>query len=433
MTAAGHPPVAVIGLGYVGLAQAVALAAAGRQVVGVDTNRELLVQLRQQHSPVDTVTDRALAEASPQLLLTDDMSAIDDCSELLVCVPTPLGPNGDPDLGQLLTAVKVLAERLQAGQLVVIESTVQPGTTQTLVQPLLESSGLRVGYGFSLACAPGRLNPGSGDTGPTAIPRVVGGVTRACTLRAQAFYQSIAPVVHTVSSPAAAEAAKMLENAYRLLNVAFAHEFAEYCARRGLDNDEVLDAAATKPFGFAPFNASAGVGGHCIPVDPVYLAADARQHGMVLRTLEAARDVADRVPGWVVAHAEQVLDNAGRTLAGARVAVLGLTYKPEVSDTRNSPAIPVLRLLDRAGARVSVHDPHVAELRAGSSCWSVHGDLQDVIQDADLVLILQPHRAYAAVPSTHPGPVLTAGHYPPLALPAPPQQGFVVDEVDIAS
>jgi len=386
--------VGVVGLGYAGLPQAVAFAEIGHPVVGVDVDPDVVARLTAGRSPVDTVADDAVQRVGCRLLPSTDAGGLRDCSVVLVCVPTPLGPTGLPDLDPLRAATTTVASGLTPGQLIVIESTVPPGVTDSVVKPILERSGLRTGVHFNLAFAPERVDPGNPQFNPTNTPKVVGGYTSICALRAEQFYRGILPAVHVTSGLREAEAAKMLENTYRQVNLALIHEFAAYCGVQGIDVAATIDAAATKPFGFQPFYPGAGVGGHCIPVDPMYLAHSAREAGVPLRLVELAQEINERRPHQVVDQCARLLVATGREVRGASVLVLGLTYKPDVADVRNTPAVPLVRALLDAGSVVTIHDPLVTELVVDGRRWPVVGDLEAAVRAADLVLLAQRHACY---------------------------------------
>ena len=386
--------VGVLGLGYAGLPEAIAFADAGHHVVGVDVRQELLRALRAGRSPLETVTDEQVSRLGARLVVSDEADVLAGCSAVLVCVPTPLDDDGLPDLDVLRVACGDVAAAITAGQLVVIESTVHPGVTESVVKPILEKSGLRAGIHFSLAFAPERVDPGNPVFSPTNTPRVVGGLTPVCARRAGDLYRSVVPMVHMVSGLRAAEAAKMLENTYRQVNLALVNEFAAYCAAADIDVVEVIDAAATKPFGFQPFYPGVGVGGHCIPVDPMYLAHAARELGMPLRIVELAQEINDERPARVADECAQILADSGKPVDGAQVLLLGVTYKPGVADVRNTPAVPLIRALTARGIQVRVHDPLVPEIVVDRTLYKVTADLAAAVRDADLVLLAQRHDVY---------------------------------------
>jgi UDP-N-acetyl-D-glucosamine dehydrogenase len=385
--------VGVVGLGYAGLPQAMAFAGAGHSVVGIDANPTVVTALRAGRSLVDTVSDSEVTGLQDALNFSTDAIELATCSAVIICVPTPVDDTGQPDLTALRAATHAIAAHLVPGQLIVVESTVHPGATDTVVRPILESSGLVAGLHFNLAFAPERIDPGNRKYGPANTPKVVGGFTPVCTLRAMDLYRGVTKV-HAVNGLREAEAAKILENTYRQVNLALVHEFAAYCETMGIDVIEAIEAAATKPFGFQPFFPGVGVGGHCIPVDPLYLAASARSHGVPMRLVEIAQEINDDRPLQVAESCRRRLAAAGVSIADATVLVLGLTYKPNVADIRNSPAVNLIRHLRKMGADVSVHDPLVSGIDVDGSTVSCVDDLASALREADLVLLAQPHNAY---------------------------------------
>ncbi|MHB8459957.1 MAG: nucleotide sugar dehydrogenase, partial [Candidatus Limnocylindrales bacterium] len=316
-----------------------------------------------------------------------------------VCVPTPLTQSKDPDLGPVLAAADLVASHLRAGQLVVLQSTTFPGTTGGPFRVALEGSGLVAGRDFDLAYAPERVNPGDPASARRDVPRLVGGSTPAATTRAADLLRTINSTVHELSSPDAAELAKLLENVFRNVNIALVNQLALLCERMGLDVWEVIDAAATKPFGFMPFRPGPGVGGHCIPVDPYYLAWRAREFDFVDRFVELAGDINLAMPRHVVDLVAEALNDRGRALRGARVGVLGVAFKPNVRDPRNSPAADIIAGLRARGAVVAYHDPHVAHFTASDGAELESVDLDAILADRDVVVVVTPHAAidWAAV------------------------------------
>jgi len=393
--------VAVIGLGYVGLPLAINFVEAGRQVVGIDALPTRVAELNAGSSPIDDVTDDRLQAALARGLeiCPPDQSDLKSADVVFVCVPTPVTPTKDPDLAPLITAAEFIAERLRKGQLIVLQSTTFPGTTTGPFQEVLERSGLTAGVDFDLAFAPERVNPGDPTSAAKNVPRLVGATTAKGTKRAAALLRTINDHVVELSSPDAAELAKLLENVFRNINIAFVNQLALLCERMGLDVWEVIDAAATKPFGFMKFMPGPGVGGHCIPVDPYYLAWRAREFDFVDRFIEIAGDINFAMPRHVVSLTAEALNDRSKALKGARVGVIGVAFKPNVQDARNSPAAEILALLDERGAKVDYHDPYVPSFTDGSGTVRDSVPLEKLVAASDVVVVVTPHRAidWAAV------------------------------------
>ncbi len=360
--------VAVVGLGYVGLPLALDLADAGHRVMGVDASAERLDQLRGGVSYIDDVDGARIAAAIDNGSFTPVTPETDwtDASVAFICVPTPVTASREPDLGPIRAAGAYVRRGLRQGDLVVLQSTTYPGTTMGPLRSLLEEDGLRAGADFGLAFSPERVSPGEGRPS-SSIPRLVGGIDEATTARAAAILRPISPSVTEMTSPDAAELAKLFENVFRNVNIALVNELALICERLGLDVWEVIRGASTKPFGFMPFFPGPGVGGHCIPVDPYYLASRAREVGFHERFIETAGDINSRMPEHVITLVMTALNSRGRALRGARILVLGVAFKPDVSDDRNSPAAPIIAGLQAAGAEVSYHDPRLPAFDPGAS------------------------------------------------------------------
>jgi UDP-N-acetyl-D-glucosamine dehydrogenase len=385
--------VGVIGLGYVGLPLALGLVEAGLSVVGVDANPRRVEELNAGHSPIDDVDDARLAAAlaSGLRVVGPDPDTLRASDVIVVCVPTPITRSKEPDLAPVISAAELVRSSLRAGQLVVLQSTTFPGATSGPFRAVLERSGLAAGRDFDLAFAPERASPGDPASSGRLVPRLVGGVTPASTARGKALFEHINARVVPLSSPDAAEMAKLLENVFRNINIAFVNQLALLCERMGLDVWEVIDAAATKPFGFMAFRPGPGVGGHCIPVDPYYLSWRAREFDFVERFIELAGDINLAMPRHVVELAAEALNERGRALKAARVGVVGVAFKPDVQDARNTPAADVVALLAERGADVRYHDPLVPELRdsAGAIYHSVQ--LQELLATSELVVVVTPH------------------------------------------
>jgi UDP-N-acetyl-D-glucosamine dehydrogenase len=380
--------IGIIGLGYVGLPLAVAFAQEGCDVVAVDVDARKIEAIAAGESYIEDVPSELLREVSERIHATTHYARLARTDAVLVCVPTPLTANREPDLGPLIDSTRALAEVLQAEQLVVLESTTYPGTTRERVAPLLEESGLTAGRDFHLAFSPERVDPGRTDFTLRNTPKVVGGLTEACAARAEAVYGLVCDNLVRVSSAEAAELTKLLENIFRSVNIALVNELAMLTDRMGIDIWEVVDAAATKPYGFMRFEPGPGMGGHCLPVDPFYLSWRAREFDMATEFIELSGKVNQQMPYHCVAKAQRVLNEAGRSVKGARVAVLGVSYKPGVGDIRESPALKIISLLKDLGADVRYHDPHVPALK-GHGLRSL--PLDETLADADLALIVTAH------------------------------------------
>lgn len=386
--------VGVIGLGYVGLPLALAFTEAGLKVTGVDANPRRIEELNAGHSPIDDIDDDRLRKGMIAGLtaVPAEPEALSGVDVMVVCVPTPITESKDPDLTPVLSSADLVRRALRPGQLVVLQSTTFPGTTNGPFREVLEKSGLVAGRDFDLAFAPERVNPGDPGSSGRLIPRLVGGVTPHSTARAKRLFENINSTVIPLSSPDAAEMAKLLENVFRNINIAFVNQLALLCERMGLDVWEVIDAAATKPFGFMAFRPGPGVGGHCIPVDPYYLAWRAREFDFVERFIELAGDINLAMPRHVVELAADALNERGRALKGSRVGVVGVAFKPDVQDARNTPAADVIALLAARGAAVSFHDPFVAELADAVGTVRHSVPLDELLSSSDLLVVLTPHR-----------------------------------------
>jgi UDP-N-acetyl-D-glucosamine dehydrogenase len=391
--------IGIVGLGYVGLPLAVAFAEAGNEVTGLDLDPSKVEALNAGRSYIEDVPEAALAPLGDRLRATGDYAELSACEAAIVCVPTPLTVSREPDLTYLLEAAESLAAVVRSGQLVVLESTTYPGTTREQLTPILERSGLTLGEDLFVAFSPERIDPGRTDYTIRTTPKLVGGMTPACTERARALYSLVCDEVVLVSNPEAAELSKLLENVFRSVNIAFVNELSQLCDRLGIDVWEVLDAAATKPFGFMRFDPGPGMGGHCLPVDPFYLGYRAREQGFYPEFIELAGKVNQAQPAYCVERIERFLNQASKSVKGSKILVLGAGYKAGSGDTRESPALTILRLLTALEADVSYHDPHVAELPE-LDLASV--DLDGALAAADLVAIVTAHPGidYANVVAT---------------------------------
>jgi UDP-N-acetyl-D-glucosamine dehydrogenase len=380
--------VAIVGLGYVGLPLAVAFAESGEKVIGFDLDRSKIEALGRGESYIEDVPSSALKDLGDLIEATGDGAALAGCEAVIICVPTPLTGSREPDLSYLEGAGAMLAGVLKPGQLVVLESTTYPGTTRDLLARTLEASGLNAGEDFHLAFSPERIDPGRTDYTVRTTPKLVGGLTPACTEAARELYERICDRVIPLSGPEAAELSKLLENIFRSVNIALVNELAQLCDRLGVDVWEVIDAAATKPFGFMRFEPGPGMGGHCLPVDPFYLAFKAREHDFYPEFIELAGKINQSQPLFCVNRVERLLNDNGKPVNGTRVLILGVSYKAGVGDVRESPAIKILRLLGELGAELSYHDPHVPELEdAGLKSTPI----DEALAGADLTVIVTAH------------------------------------------
>ena len=362
--AAREARVGVIGLGYVGLPLAVEFAKAGMKSLGFDLDAKKVEQINRGESYIGDVPGdevKAMVE-SGYLRATTDFAELADVDTVDICVPTPLRKTGDPDLSYVVSAVDEIATHLKMGQLVILESTTYPGTVEEVVRPKLEAGGLKAGRDFYLAFSPERVDPGNTEWKTRNIPKVVGGVDAASTEVAKLLYQQVVDTVVTVSDTTVAEMVKLLENTFRAVNIGLANELALMCRRLGVDVWEVIDAAKTKPFGYMPFYPGPGLGGHCIPIDPFYLSWKAKQNGFESRFIELAGHINAGMPRYVVERIGDALNSQARAINGSRVHLFGVAYKANVSDTRESPAIDILLLLEERGARLSYSDPYVPRL-----------------------------------------------------------------------
>jgi UDP-N-acetyl-D-glucosamine dehydrogenase len=386
----------VVGQGYVGLTVAAAAAAEGMVVHAVDVDADRVQALASGRNVVPGVADDLFAAgyASGRIHFGTDTSVVADSDIVLICVPTPV-IDYRPDLSFIESAGHAVAKHLREGQLVILESTTYPGTTEQVLKPLLETSGLKAGRDFLLAYSPERIDPGNVKYGLRNTPRVVGGLTRRSADAAALFYAQIVDEVTTLSSCRSAEMAKLLENTFRMVNIALVNELATLCGEQGIDVWEVIRAAATKPFGFMEFHPGPGVGGHCIPLDPTYLAWQShRDTGRRFRLVETAQDVNQQMPAYVATRVAETLNNHGRAVKGARILALGVTYKPDVGDVRESAAVEVLMRLVRKGAHVSFHDPFVETVEYSDMRLRAISLTDTALRLADCVLVLTPHTTY---------------------------------------
>lgn len=388
--------VAVIGQGYVGLPLAVEFARVGFQVTGVDLDRDKVAALNcgESYIPdVESATLRGLITTGRYRAVAE-MEALTESDVIIICVPTPLRKTKDPDISFVLSAAAEVKARLRAGQLLVLESTTYPGTTNELLLPMFEEGGLRVGQDFYLAFSPERIDPGNQHFRVRDIPKVVGGVTRDCSQMAALLYRQIVDRVSEVSSPTVAELAKLYENTFRSVNIALANEFALMCRYLDVNVWEVIEAAATKPFGFMPFSPGPGIGGHCIPIDPMYLSWKLRLNGYEARFIALADDINRSMPHYVITLLVDGLNTRGKCVKGARLLVLGVAYKRGVGDVRESPALEVISALQRKGAEVLYADPFVPSLHSEGLAIQRVELHEEIVRNCDAVIVLTDHREF---------------------------------------
>lgn len=401
----GLPPtfradVAIVGLGYVGLPLAMTFADGGCSVLGIDVDPDKIAQANAGTSWIEDVDNDQVAmhAAAGRFAASGDFADIARASAVVIAVPTPLNRNREPDLSLVEKATRSIAAHLQPGQLVVLESTTYPGTTRELLLPILSEGGRTVGEDFFLAYSPERVDPGNTTWTTRTTPKVMGGITPACTERVQDLYRPAIDTLHPVSTPEAAELSKLLENIFRSVNIALVNEMAMLCDRMDIDIWEVVGAAASKPFGFMPFTPGPGLGGHCIPIDPFYLAWKAREYDFSTEFIELAGKINSNMPYHCVRVVRNALDTHERAMRGSDLLLLGVSYKPNIGDYRESPAIKVLELLDRAGAKVRFHDPYVPVIESGHGVTAPEGDIATSVElttarvaAADAVVVLTDH------------------------------------------
>ncbi len=391
----GEARLGTLGLGYVGLPLSVEFAIGGLSVTGFDLAPDKVAAVNRGESYIKDVPSarvKALV-AEGRLRASTDFSLLAECDAVIICVPTPLGKTKDPDLTMVVDAAKAIAERLRPGQLVVLESTTYPGTTEELILPILSGKGLTVGESFFLAFSPERVDPGNARYNTRNTPKIIGGMTATCTRVARALYARAIDTVIPVSSTQAAEMVKLLENTFRSVNIGLVNEVALMCDRLGVDVWEVIEAAASKPFGFMPFYPGPGLGGHCIPIDPLYLSWKLKTLNYRARFIELAGEVNSGMPDYVCDVVAGALNEREKSVKGSRVLVLGVTYKRDVEDVRESPALDIIKILEGKGARVGYNDPYVPELQL-DHCSLRSQELLPSIRDADVVVIVTDHSAY---------------------------------------
>lgn len=389
----GQKKLGIVGQGYVGLPLAEAFAQAGVTVLGFDTNLAKVKRINRGESYISDVGSESLNSLVEQGLIeaTSDFDRLRECGAISICVPTPLSKSKEPDVSYIESAVRDIQQRLQPGQLIVLESTSYPGTTDELILPMLEESGLKVGEEFYLAFSPERTDPGNKRFGVKNTPKIIGGVTPECTERAVALYGVALDTVQAVSSTRAAEMVKLLENIYRAINIGFVNELAQMCKRLDVDVWEVIAAAATKPFGFMPFYPGPGLGGHCIPIDPIYLSWKMSRLNYKAQFIDLADTINAGMPDYVVGELMDQLNQSKLALNGSRILILGMAYKENIDDTRESPALDVASLLMAKGADVCYHDPHVPHCQVDGGQLDSEELTDELLEGVDQVVIITAH------------------------------------------
>jgi len=388
--------VAILGLGYVGLPLAVVFAEAGIKVPGIDPIQAKLDQINRGSSYVLDIPGEQVAKLvrSGYLTATSDYSVLKDIDAVSICVPTPLRKTGDPDLSFILAVSDSLKQYVHPGMVIVLESTTYPGTTREMILPRMEENGLKVGRDCFLAFSPERVDPGRKDWTTINTPKVLGGITPACLQVSKAWYGSALKTVVPVSSAEVAEMAKLLENTFRMINIGMVNEMAIMCDRLGVDVWEVIEAAATKPFGYMKFLPGPGLGGHCIPIDPLYLSWKLKTVNYSARFIELASEINTSMPRYTVTKVQDTLNQHKKALNGSKVLVIGVAYKPDIDDLRESPALDIIHLLGQKGAEVSYHDPYIASLRHEDINMESVADLESAVKSADCVVIVTNHSSY---------------------------------------
>lgn len=391
--------IGILGLGYVGLPLAVVFAEAGFHVTGIDPDSRKAEALNKGISYIPDVKTETVEKLvkSGYLTATTGFSVLREMDAVSICVPTPLRQTGDPDMSFILSATEELAKYMHKGMVVVLESTTYPGTTREVLLPKLGvECGLKVGEDWFLAFSPERVDPGREDFTTINTPKVMGGITEACSEVATAWYEGAIKIVHPVSSAEAAEMAKLLENTFRMINIGLVNELAIMCERLGVDVWEVIDAAATKPFGFMKFTPGPGLGGHCIPIDPLYLSWKMKSFHYNARFIDLASEINTNMPRYVVSRVMEALNERGKALKGSKILVLGAAYKPDIDDVRESPALDVIGLLKKKGALVEYHDPYIQHIHHETEGWQMDSvkDMMKAVEDADAVVIVTNHKVY---------------------------------------
>jgi len=386
--------VGIVGLGYVGLPLAVEFSKAGFEVTGIDLDAAKTSRVNAGESYVGDISSAALSKLveAGKLRATTDFAAVRDLDTINICVPTPLRKTKDPDMSYIVSACEEVLKYFHSGMLIILESTTYPGTTDELLRPMFERSGLRVGQDFFLCFSPERVDPGNQKYQTANIPKVVGGTTPACTEMGRLFYSQALSTVVPVSSTQVAEMVKLLENTFRMINIGLVNEMALMCDRIGINVWEVIEAAATKPFGFMPFYPGPGLGGHCIPIDPFYLSWKTKQAGIEARFIELAGYINGQMPHFVVDKIQNALNEAAKPVKGSHVHIMGVAYKKDIEDLRESPALDVMLLLKRRGARISYSDPYVPQLQLDGEC--LQAQPETIAGEADCAAIITNHSSF---------------------------------------
>lgn len=389
--------IGVIGLGYVGLPLAVEKAKAGYRVIGFDIQKEKVDKVNKGINYIGDILDGDLKEVveAKKLMATNDYSFLKDVDAVAICVPTPLDKNKQPDLSYIINSAKEIAKYLHKGMLVVLESTTYPGTTEEVIKPILDDTGLICGEDYFLAYSPERVDPGNKQYNTKNTPKVVGGVTKQCTKIAAALYRNVLESeIFEVSSPKVAEMEKIYENTFRNINIALANEMAIICNRMGIDVWEVIEAAKTKPYGFMAFYPGPGLGGHCIPIDPFYLAWKAREYDYHTRLIETSGEINNYMPEFVVERISRILNRFKKPINGSTILLLGVAYKKDIDDIRESPALKIISILEKEGAIVKYNDPYIPEFKHNNKLYHSENLTSDLLSSSDLVVITTDHTKY---------------------------------------
>jgi UDP-N-acetyl-D-glucosamine dehydrogenase len=391
--------IGILGMGYVGMPLAVVFAEAGFNVLGIDPDPRKVDTFNKGISYIQDVPTETVArlQKAGKLNMTADFAALKDMDAVSICVPTPLRQTGDPDMSYILSATEQLAKYVHKGMVIVLESTTYPGTTRELALPMLtEKSGLKIGEDIFICFSPERVDPGREDWTTLNTPKVMGGITKACSEVATSWYAGAIKTVVTVSSAEAAEMSKLLENTFRMINIGLVNELAIMCERLGVDVWEVIDAAGTKPFGFMKFTPGPGLGGHCIPIDPLYLSWKMKEFNYNARFIELASEINTNMPRYVVSRVLEAMNDRGKPLKGSKVLVLGVAYKPDIDDVRESPALDVIALLRKKGAQVEYHDPYIPQIHHEHDGWKMDSikDVLPAVRAADAVVVITNHKVY---------------------------------------